>query len=159
MFSEWLANRRRRAEGRRREAEERQRHDDAAAHAAWRTIKHLIPNELPREWETKMAGYVLDERQRIRSGRKMWMRFSGSLRRQDTFWRNAVTPPMRKWVVFTGSVQWTGTHSGEPVIHVRELLEVHDGQIEKKAQRHEERLAREHAQAKTRPASVPPPTS
>ncbi len=159
MFSEWLANRRRRAEGRRREAEERQRRDDAAAHAAWHTIKHLIPNELPRAWETKMAGYVLSEWQRIRSGRKIWMRFNGPLRRQDTFWRNSVTPPVGKWVVFTGSVQWTGTHSGGPVIHVHELLEVYDGQIEKKALRHEERLAREHAQAKTGAASVPPPAS
>jgi len=151
MLSKWRAALQRHAEDRRQRAEERQRleedrrrQEDEQAWVAWRTIGFLTQHQqLPGRNGTQLAGFVRRNYQSVPRGTKSWVDFRSSVGLYDTFWPNPLTPPLGRWAVFTAHLWSSGTHSGEPVVWVDELLETYPASVEEGAQRHQKHLERE----------------
>ena len=120
---------------------------DEHAWRVWQSVLGYRPAVAPTAWHRGLiSGQVVRTYQRARRGAKALVDFGPAVGVQDTWWPNT-TPPQGRFV-FVEAHYWHGdTHSGGPVIWIDRWDSTAPGDVLKRANRHERRLAKLAAKA------------
>lgn len=118
--------------------------DDEHAWGQWQNLAALVPSDFAAlNWGQPVAGRIYSVHQRARRGTKAVVHFGDAVGSQDTWWEQ-MWPEPNQWVVVRTHLWFPpGTHSGEHVVWIDSWDSRAGGDVFLRAQRHEQKLAKE----------------